>query len=125
MPLIKHKNPVEESFILWMSQYPESFHPSDMDRFYTLLKNICRYGASRWMNLYFLKAQILKFKPNFNKKDLEKLLNIAEYIFDYNKAEITPLKHINRGSNVKKSSFLEVSVKNGEIIEKNKPMNEF
>ena len=32
--MIQHKNPVEESFIMWITMNPDSFHHLDMKRFY-------------------------------------------------------------------------------------------
>lgn len=37
-------SPVDKSFINWINEYPESFHPLDMKRFYCFVKNVCRYG---------------------------------------------------------------------------------
>ena len=35
-----HRNSTEESFIIWLSNSPESFHPLDMERFYVFAHNV-------------------------------------------------------------------------------------
>ena len=47
MPLIYNKNPIDQSFNIWISQFPESFHWCDMARFYVFVKTVCRYSRSK------------------------------------------------------------------------------
>jgi hypothetical protein len=92
-----HRNPTEESFIIWLSNFPESFHPLDMQRFYTFAKNVNTYGAKRWFNKKYFKSQIRLHIPNFDEDKIdcfyERLLICREY---YNSFK-TPLIDINAG----------------------------
>lgn len=38
--MIQHKNPVEESFIAWVTMNPDSFHHLDMHRFYAFVQGL-------------------------------------------------------------------------------------
>ena len=46
--MVYHKNPVEESFIIWVSLNPDSFHHLDMNRFYIFVHSVIRYKAKSW-----------------------------------------------------------------------------
>lgn len=43
--MVKNINsPIEWAYNSWINNFPESFNPSDMNRLYSLIKTILRYG---------------------------------------------------------------------------------
>lgn len=88
---ILHKNPTEESFIIWLSGYPESFHPLDMKRFYTFVKNVISYHSKRWLNKEYFKSQIKFHIPTFDEENINHFHNILEICRDYHQSRRTPL----------------------------------
>ena len=67
MGVIFHKNPTEESFIIWMDKFPESFHACDMKRFVQFVKTVIRYNAKKWREYKYFSERIIEMSPNFDK----------------------------------------------------------
>lgn len=85
MEVIKPKNHlIERSLRFWLSQYPESFHPLDMKRFYTFVKNVCRYGRKR-RDSDWLREKILKNGKYFTAENLDKYCCLFEELQDFHK----------------------------------------
>jgi hypothetical protein len=62
MALIRNRNPIEVAFRRWITSYPESYHPLDMERFYTLVKSVMAYSRSdATSSSEWLKEKIEKF----------------------------------------------------------------
>ena len=78
--LVRYKNQTEYSFQVWIRNFPESTHPLDRKRFLTFAKTVCAFNATRWKNISFLKARILKEKPNFDVERLQDILITFEYL---------------------------------------------
>ena len=78
-----HKNPTEESFIIWLSNHPESFHQLDMQRFYTFVRNVMSYHSKRWFDKNYFQSQIKLHIPAFNDENInyfyERLLICRDY----------------------------------------------
>jgi hypothetical protein len=63
---------IDYSFNIWMSNYPESFHPLDMQRFYRFVHTVKRF--SRKKDGLFLREKINEFqKKNGIKLDDKKI----------------------------------------------------
>jgi len=86
-----HRNPTEESFIIWLSNYPESFHFLDMQRFYTFAKNAISYHSKRWFNKDFFASQIRLHVPAFNEKNINYFYDRLLICKDYHDSFKTPL----------------------------------
>lgn len=86
MPILLIKNPVEYSFILWMNSFPESMHPSDMDRFYTFVRSVARYNGKRWRKYTYFKDQILVRKPLFDQEVIDEFWSLMQHCLAYHKA---------------------------------------
>ena len=71
MKNIRHKTPTEESFLIWMSNYPESFHDLDDQRFYRFARCIFSYNAKRWLNKEYFTKRILELNPNFQLDNID------------------------------------------------------
>lgn len=69
MAIVHNKNPIEKSFQHWIDNYPESFHPLDMKRFYIFVKCICRYSRKD-KNSVWLKKKIKKSGKNLSEKTI-------------------------------------------------------
>lgn len=66
-----HKNPTEESFIVWVTNYPESFHPMDMQRFYNFAHNVFSYRSKQWLDKSFFQRQIKLHNPEFRQENID------------------------------------------------------
>ena len=88
---IVHKNPTEESFVIWLSHYPESLHPLDMQRFYTFVKNVISYHSKRWFNKKYFASQIKLHVPTFDEDNINYFYDSLLICRDYHESFITPL----------------------------------
>ena len=78
-----HRNPTEESFIIWLSNYPESFHPLDMERFYVFVHNVNSYHATKWLNKDYFEKQIKLHNPGFEQENIDRFYEILEICNEY------------------------------------------
>lgn len=92
---IIHKNPTEESFIIWLSNHPESFHSLDMQRFYTFAKNVNSHHAKRWFDKRYFKSQIRLHIPKFEDVNIDYFYEQLLVCRDYHNSVKTPLIDIN------------------------------
>ena len=58
MSVVRNKQPIDIAFVRWMRSYPESFHPYDMDRFYSFIKTKLKYRSKKWNNYDYLKDEL-------------------------------------------------------------------
>ena len=112
--LIRHCNPVEESFILWMNGCPESSHSLDMERFYRFVRSVYAYHAKRWERYSVfrkeVKRRILTFAEDLIESFYDKLCTGL--------AVLNSLKMPLQDSDDSiESGTKERIVRNGEIIE--------
>lgn len=70
MAIIHNKRPIIQSFDIWINNYPESFHPLDMQRFYTFVKAVCRYSRTP-KDQDWLREKIKKSKNSMTEADIE------------------------------------------------------
>ena len=108
-----HKHPVEESFIMWISMHPESFHPLDMHRFYTFVHSVIRYNATSWHSFKKFQEKIWFHIPNFSQDNIEKFFNLMQLLINFSKASFLPLYDYYGYGKVTIRT-----VEKGEIIEK-------
>ncbi len=67
---------LDKLFISWIMQYPDSYHPCDMERFYKLVKYYCNKRGKKSLN--WLSEKI----NNFDKKSLDpKVVREYEVLF--------------------------------------------
>ena len=88
--MIHHKNPVEESFIMWITMNPDSFHHLDMKRFYVFVHSVIRYNAKSWHSFKKFKEQILFHKPHFPEDIIEYYYNLMQQLIGFSKASHLP-----------------------------------
>ena len=86
-----HKNPTEESFIIWLSNHPQSIHPLDMQRFYTFVKNAISYHSKRWFDRNYFESQIKLHIPIFDENKIDYFYERLLICRDYHNSFLTPL----------------------------------
>lgn len=126
MTLVRYKNHIECSFVLWMNRCPESNHPTDDENFYCFVKTVCGYPRTKkWRDVIYLKNRILEKIPNFNSDKLENILTIYIKLLDFYK--IPPLKNglfIDPDArDVRRGYYIERECKQGKIYEREVPLN--
>lgn len=77
------KTPTAYAFHVWITNYPESFHPNDMERFYTFVKTALRYKAKTWLDTSKLKIRILEYCPNFGNENLNYFLELTRTLVEF------------------------------------------
>jgi len=126
MALVKYKNPVEYSFIIWMSHYPETNHPTDDGNFYFFVKNVCLYNAKQWQDTNFFKNKIIKIIPNFNSNKLKTIISLYKCLLDFYKARHLPGSwFLDPDVEAQDGYYIERGVKNGKLYEKEKLKEEY
>lgn len=113
MALTRYKNQTEYAFIIWMSQFPDSYHWMDMQRFYMFVKTVARYRNMKWRRYDYFREQILVRKPHFAEHDIEKFHGIMMKCLEFYKAPyIDSTNHVDGDYGYKQTG-----VKDGEIYE--------
>lgn len=111
--LIRFKNQSECAFIIWMNNFPDSFHPLDMERFYVFVKTVARYRNMKWRNYEYFKQQILARKPHFTEKDIDYLYDLMQNCLNFHRTSyIDSSSHFDG-----EYGYKQVGVKNGEMYE--------
>lgn len=114
MSLIRYKNHTEYAFIVWMSNFPDSFHPLDMRRFYVFVKTVARYRSKKWRDYEYFKLQILARKPHFGEEDIERLHDIMQKCLEFHK---TPYVDSSAHSDDGGYGYKQIGIKDGKIYE--------
>lgn len=124
MSILKIKNPVEYSFCIWIRNHPDSPHWCDKERFLVFVKTVCRYRASKWKKIGYLKTRILKHHPNFENDYLQYILRLFDELVDF--YEATPISSSFEITDrvVKKGHYLEIYAKDCAIFEKEIPFKD-
>ena len=122
MTIYKIKQPVEYSFLQWINNYPDSGHWADKERFFSFVKTVCKYNASRWKKPDHLKRKILEAKPHFDREFLDRLLDLYTNLIEFYKAgACSSMRSIHSG--IKRGYYIEARVKKGEIYEVELPLS--
>jgi len=111
------------SFYTWISQFPDSAHWCDEQRFLTFMKTICRFNARKWKDQNYLKSRILKEKPNFDQDFLDDILSLSQKLFDFYKTSPLPDSWIFEDGEIEDGFYLERGIKDGIKYEKRLPIN--
>lgn len=109
--MIQHKNPVEESFIMWITMNPDSFHHLDMQRFYVFVRSVIRYNAKSWQSFKKFKEKILFHKPNFPEECIEYYFNLMRQLIDFSNTS-----YLHLFDYCEYSKITVRTVKNGKIV---------
>lgn len=86
--LIHIKHPIEESFDDWCNNFPESFHPLDMKRFYIFVKCTCKFGRGKNYEMW-LRKKLEKSKMSI--ENIDYFCNLFGILVNFHKTYIFPL----------------------------------
>lgn len=113
MTLVRFKNQTEYAFVVWMDNHPESFHPLDMQRFYTFVQTVARYRSKKWRNYEYFKHQVVLRRPHFSEEHIDHFFDLMHICLDYHAARpIDSTTHSGGGY-----GYIQVGVKDGKIYE--------
>ena len=73
---------VEKWYRLWISQFPESWHPSDTERFYMFV-SVLLHNSRKPRSRYWLEKNIRADNPRLSEDDIEKYCDLFEHLKDY------------------------------------------
>ena len=95
MPIVRNRNPIEKAFNSWIGEYPESYHPSDMNRFYVFVKTVIRYSRSKNMRTYeWLKNKISSVEHRLTEEDVDNYCGKFVELQKFYKAKCIPIIEI-------------------------------
>ena len=90
MPIKHNEHPIEQTFTVWINNYPESYHPLDMGRFYTFVKTVCRYSRkpkdSEW-----LRNKLKQSDSKLNEDDIDTYCDKFAELQKFYKAPTMPI----------------------------------
>ena len=75
---------VEKWYKFWISQFPESWHPSDVERFYMFV-SVLIHNSRKPRDRYWLEKNIRADRPQLSDADMEAYCNLFEHLRDYSK----------------------------------------
>ncbi|MBP8689194.1 hypothetical protein KBH77_02480 [Patescibacteria group bacterium] len=122
MALQKYLKPVEYSFHVWMRSIREQSEPVGVNYFFTFVKNVCVFNATKWQKQGILRERILKEVPDIDTVLLEEYVDKFFYCIDFYKTNPYRKGFSFTNERVPRGCYLEKSFKNGEFIEKYKPV---
>lgn len=80
----RNKPLIEEYFDIWINNYPESYHWKDMERFYSLVRVVCRHGR-KYRDQKWLRDKIEKRNHNLTEEDIKYYCNLFYRLQDFYK----------------------------------------
>lgn len=87
MVVIRNKNPIDITFVSWISQFPESYHPSDEERFYVFVKTVCR-DSRQQRDSSWLRKKITNYrKHHLEQLDIENYCDLFDKLIDFYKVK--------------------------------------
>lgn len=73
---------VEKWYRLWISQFPESWHPSDTERFYMFV-SVLMHNSRKPRTRYWLEKNMCADNPRLSEDDIENYCNLFEHLQNY------------------------------------------
>lgn len=93
--IIRNRHPIERAFNSWMHEYPESYHPLDMERFYIFVKTVIKYSRSEDVRTYeWLKNKISSVSHRLSEEDVDNYCSKFVELQKFYKAKSTPVIEI-------------------------------
>jgi len=75
---------IDKRIDLWLNQYPESFHPYDMERFYKMV--YWGYKRVPTFSGYWLRSEIIKRHHGLSDKNIQYYCEQTDKFIDFCKA---------------------------------------
>ena len=72
-----NEHPIDVSFATWIANYPESFHPLDLERFYRFVKTVCVYGRKR-RGAVWLRQKLESTNHSLDSDDIDSYCELFE-----------------------------------------------
>lgn len=73
---------IDEYFDTWISNFPESHHWADKNRFYSFVSIVCRYGRNpRYSD--WLKKKIKSSNNNLSKEDIDYFCDLFDALQEF------------------------------------------
>ncbi|MCC7570898.1 hypothetical protein KO465_06160 [Candidatus Micrarchaeota archaeon] len=127
MAVIRYKNQTEYAFLVWMKNYPESFHPLDMRRFYVFAKSVARFRCKRWLDYSYFEDRVLKHTSHFSKENIDLFWDKLTELVEFHQASPMPVIDLETSSTgetrpgtyqrgVKDGRFYEVKISDEEYF---------
>jgi hypothetical protein len=73
---------VERWYKLWINQFPESWHPSDLERFYIFV-SVLVHRAHKSRDRYWLEKNMRAERPQLSENDIEAYCDLFERLRDF------------------------------------------
>ena len=81
-------DPAEVAFFRWLNEFPDSYHPCDMGRFYSFVDTVIHYQKSygkKWRNKDVFVSACKKYNPRLDNECIMFYWNRFEAIKDYHR----------------------------------------
>lgn len=72
----------ERWYKLWINQFPESWHPSDLERFYMFV-SVLNHASRTSRDRYWLEKNIRADNSRLSDGDIENYCDLFEHLRDY------------------------------------------
>ena len=73
---------VKKWYRLWINQFPESWHPLDLERFY-MFASVLNHYSRKSRDRYWLEINIREDNSKLSDKDIEKYCDLFEHLRNY------------------------------------------
>ena len=72
----------EKWYRLWINQFPESWHPNDLERFYMFVSVLVRVSRTH-RNRFWLEKNIRTDRPQLSEEDIKNYSYLFEHLQNY------------------------------------------
>jgi hypothetical protein len=72
----------ERWYWLWINQFPESWHPNDLERFYMFI-SVLIHSSRKPRGVDWLEDNIRVDRPQLSEDDIRNYCKLFEYLRDY------------------------------------------
>jgi len=122
MGVVRYKNQSEYAFVIWISNFPDSGHPLDEQRFQVFAKTVAKYRNKRWLEYEYFENQIKAYAPHFADDSVENYWHkLREFVSFYRLGAI-PTTVID---GEQRKGLYQRGVKNGKLYEVEINENEY
>lgn len=98
MALIRFKNQSDYALLHWLSQWPNSGHPLDEQRFMVFAKCVARYRSKKWLQYENFEAALQQSNHHFENEDIEKhYFKLRSFVEFYHTLPIGSVEHGDSG----------------------------
>ena len=115
MAIVRYKNPTDQALIIWLSNWPNSGHPLDEERFMVFAKSTARYRNKKWLDYDTFKKALEDSEHHFSEEEIQDYYYKLRSFVDFHSTPPMPLvSHIDRQGDY---GYYQQGVKDGRIYE--------